>query len=150
MINLPDRKLSSVLKLSGNPGAATGLPTYLIATIILVVTVVLFSIGAVYYKFVYKKRSKQRVNNKPMAEVWAAENVIPNTPKLTKDTNNVVNNALTQDSVAKSDLIQVEIIDNDASDISGLECFQYNSEFIDMEDTNQIKPLSEKGHHNKL
>ncbi|KXN64601.1 hypothetical protein CONCODRAFT_14234 [Conidiobolus coronatus NRRL 28638] len=150
VINLPERKLSPVLSFSESSGTGTSLPVYLIATIVLVVIVVLLSIGIAYFQFVYKKRTKQQKDNKPMTEVWAAEVVDLNTHKSMKDNNKLVNNTLTSDSIIKTNLSQIEIIENDASDISGLECFQYNSDFIDMEDTDQIKSPLENDNHYKF
>jgi hypothetical protein len=131
-----------MLNFSGNSRAGTGLPVYLIATIILVIIVVLFCIGIAYFQFVYKKRIEER-NKKPMREIWVTEFVDIDAHKSIINSNMLENNnTFTSESINKSGISQIEIIDNEVSDISGLECFKYNSDAIEVED-NDIKPLND-------
>ncbi|KXN66263.1 hypothetical protein CONCODRAFT_11931 [Conidiobolus coronatus NRRL 28638] len=147
VINIVQRKFSSLLNFSGSSGAGTGLPIYLIATIVLAVIVVLLCIGIAYFQFVYKKRIEERKNKKSMKEIWVTEFVDIDAHKSIINSNMLENiNTLTSDPITKSGLSQNEIFDNDASDISGLECFKYNPDVIEAEDINDIKASSEKTH----
>jgi Tfp pilus assembly protein PilX len=129
-----------MLNFSGNLVADSGLPTYLIVIISIVVIVALLSISFIYYKFVHERRSKDRKNKNLMQEIWATEHVDINVHKSNTDNHRSASNTSNSNFTTKSGISSNEVFGNNNSDITRFDCFQYNSDFIDIGDVDEINP----------